>query len=529
MYNNSLIEHLQRADFFGEEVKLVKVIETHISYIFLTGDYAYKIKKPVDYGFLDFSTLEKRKYYCDEELLLNKRLCPDIYIEVLPITKRNNLIELNGSGEIIEYTLKMKEFSQKKIMKNLLEEKKVKKQFIKKINKKLIKFYNSTDKNKHIDKYGRIDKIKKNIFENFTQTEKYIGISINEDIFNYIKKISKLFIDKNINLFDNRVKDKKICDCHGDLHSGNIVLLDDKIYIFDCIEFNKRFRYCDIASDLAFLAMDLDYLNHHYYSSLFIQDYIEKTKDFEILKILHFYKSYRAYVRGKVLSFNLNNESDYNKRKNIINQAKKYFDLSRYYSSLIEINIKKKKPLLLIVFGLTGSGKSTLSMKLSIDYNAEIINTDIIRKKIAGIDIYEKHHNEFNEGLYSPDKIYSTYLRVVEEAARLLSLNKNVVIDATFQKIKYRDSVKKIAKKMKIQPIYIHCITPESVVKQWLKHRVNTKTVSDGRWEIYESQKKMFDPINYNENYIEIDMSKNLYEDRTKYYNDILSTVKGVT
>ena len=529
MDNENIVKFMKKPEFFGKDIKSVETIETHISYIFLTGNFAYKIKKPVNYGFLDFSTLEKRKFYCFEELKLNKRLCPEIYIEILPITKNNNLIELNGKGKVLEYALKMKEFPQEKLMKNLLKKGKITTKEIKKINKILINFYITSKTTDEINRYGKIENIKKNIIENFNQTKSFINKTISEDNYNYINKSVNLFFKKNKKLFNKRILNKNIHDCHGDLHTGNIVITKNKIYIFDCIEFNKRFRYCDTASDLGFLAMDLDYLNYPYTSSFMMKNYIENSNDHDILQILNFYKSYRAYVRGKVNSFNLNNTIKKEKYNIILNEANKYFELSKYYSSLVRIDIKKKKPLFFIICGLTGTGKSTLSMKISIDYNAKIINTDIIRKKIAGMNIFEKHYNDFNTGLYSPNNISSTYEKVIKKARQYLNNDENVIIDATFQKNEYREMVNEIAEEFDVTPIIIQCVAPENIVKKWLEERLKTKTVSDGRWEIYQSQKKIFEPFKIKKNnYLIIDMSKDSFEERKENFNSILLKINGI-
>jgi len=521
----NLIKYMQKPNFFGKDVRSVKIIETHISYVFLTGNFAYKIKKPVNYGFLDFSTLEKRQFYCKKELKLNKRLCPEMYIEILPITKINNKIDLNGVGKVIEYTLKMKEFPQELIMNNLLKKEKINKNDIKKINKILINFYKSTKTTDEINIYGKIENIKKNIIENFDQTKPFIDKSISKDKYDYIKSVVNLFFKKREYVFDNRILNKHIHDCHGDLHTGNIIISKNDINIFDCIEFNKRFRYCDTASDIGFLSMDLDYQNHPYISSFLIKDYIKKSNDRNILQILNFYKSYRAYVRGKVISFNFNNinKKEYNV---FLNKAIKYFDLSKYYTSLIEIELKRKKPLLIIVCGLTGTGKSTLSMKLSIDYNAKVINTDVIRKKSSKINIYEKHHNEINTGLYSYKKILDTYKKVIEHARQFLKNNENVIIDATFQKNEYREMVDEIAKEFSIKPFFIQCTAPDYIIKNWLKDRQKTRTVSDGRWDIYIYQKKIFESFLLKNNHLIIDMSKDSFEERKEFFNSILLKVK---
>jgi aminoglycoside phosphotransferase family enzyme len=285
------------------------------------------VKKPVNFGFLDFSTLEKRKYFCEEEMRLNRRLCPDIYLDVIPITQKNNEIELNGEGEVVDYALKMKEFSQDKIMTNLLKRGKIDEETIGKICTILVDFYNSGERSDEIDNYGKVKAVKQNIDENFEQTRSVVDVAIPKDIYNYIQNVSSMFFDKKKDVFERRIKHGYIHDCHGDLHSGNIVV-SDKIHIFDCIEFNKRFRFCDAASDVSFLAMDLDYLNYPFLSSYLIKNYVEKSNDTGIFDVLNFYKSYRAYVRGKVNGFRLSDPTvDEKEKKEIIETSKKYFDL----------------------------------------------------------------------------------------------------------------------------------------------------------------------------------------------------------
>ena len=526
MAQSDLFEKLKNPAIYGPNVHSIETIQTHISLVLLTGTYAYKIKKPVNFGFLDFSTLEKRKHFCEEEIRLNKRLCPDIYLEVLPITEKNNNISLNGSGKIIEYALKMKEFSQDNIMTNKLQSGQIHEETIDKICSKLVDFYAKGPQTEEINTYGKTEIIQQNIDENFEQTQEVIGTTIDKKVFDTIQNASNNLLSTKKDCFDKRIKKGYIKDCHGDLHSGNIVI-SDKIYIFDCIEFNKRFRYGDIASDIGFLAMDLDYLNHPYLSSYLIDKYIELSKDQDLFTVLNFYKSYRAYVRGKVIGFKLTdphiNKSEQENTRNI---AKKYFELSHYYAALFSLDLQKKRPLLFLVSGLSGTGKSTLSLKLSIDYHAQQINSDIVRKEIAGIDKFEKHLDDINTGLYDPKTTERTYDKIMEKATHHLQKNQNVIIDATLQKEKYRNIAKQIADDTNAILITLQCICPDAIVKQWLEERMTKKTVSDGRWEIYLHQKKTFEPFHSKKNHLEIDMSKQTYTKRMEYFWNILKTVQ---
>ena len=521
-----MLENLKNPEFYGSDVKSIDILQTHISFVALTGKYAYKVKKPVNFGFLDFSTLEKRKYFCEEEMKLNRRLCPDIYLDVIPITRKDNTLELNGDGKIVDYALKMREFPQDKIMTNLIKQGKIYEETIEEICDILVDFYNSGITSREIDNYGELEAIQQNIKENFEQTQSLVDVTIPKDVYVYIKNASNKFFDERKEVFKKRIKGKHIYDCHGDLHSGNIVVSDENIYIFDCIEFNKRFRYCDVASDIGFLAMDLDYLNHPYLSSYLIYKYVEKSHDKGIFDVLNFYKSYRAYVRGKVLGFRLRDKNiSEEERKNTIDSAEKYFDLSQYYASLFSFDLKNKKPLLFIVSGLSGTGKSTISLKISVDYHAHYINTDIIRKELAGIDKFEKHHDKINTGLYSPEKIDYTYEKVMEKTEDLLKNRKNVVLDATFQKMSYRDMARKIAKENNAISVLIKCTCPEKIVKKWLEERQRKKTVSDGRWEIYIHQKETFESFTCKEKHIEIDISEGSYNTRMNSFRKLLATI----
>ena len=302
--NNHIVEAMSKPETYPELTDKIELIQTHISFVFLIDNYVYKIKKPVNFGFLDFSTLEKRKMYCEKELALNRRLCPEIYLSVVPITRQADGLRLGGDGEPLEYALKMKRLPQECIMTYLLWNGKIGKETIDDLAKIVAKFHNEAQTNEEISEIGGIKTVKFNWDENFAQTQKYIGQTVTQDAFDFIQSKINSFIADNAALFQSRLEGNRIRDCHGDLHSGNI-FVTDKIYIFDAIEFNDRFRYSDVAADVAFLAMDLDYQNRSDLADYFIEQYIGYSKDTELTKLLPFYKCYRAYVRGKVVSFRL--------------------------------------------------------------------------------------------------------------------------------------------------------------------------------------------------------------------------------
>jgi len=518
-----LFDQLKNPKFYGPHVTSVQLLQTHISYVALTGTYAYKVKKPVNFGFLDFSTLDKRKYFCEEELRLNKRLCSDMYLDVLPITQKENTLELNGDGTIVEYVLKMKEFPQEYIMTNMLQQGKISEETIDHLCTILVDFYTLQEPSEEIKKYGELQAVKQNIDENFNQTKPMIGYTISKETFWYIKETTTKFFERNKEVFGQRMKQGRIYDCHGDLHSGNIIVAGQNIHIFDCIEFNDRFRFCDVASDIGFLSMDLDYLNYPYLSSYLIQKYVEKSRDTSIYSVLNFYKSYRAFVRGKVHGFQLNDPHiDPKKKNNLVATAQKYFDLSRYYAGLFLLDLQENKPLVFLVVGLSGTGKSTVARKIAVDYHATQINTDVVRKEIAGIDKFEQRHDQFNTGLYDPKKIDDTYEKVMTRAAIFLKKNENVVLDATFQKKKYRDMARHVAAKYHAALVELQCVCPDDVVKKRLEDRLKKKSVSDGRWEIYLQQKTTFEPFSSEDNCLTMDTSDESYEYRMNFFHLLL-------
>lgn len=300
------------------KTKKIDLIQTHISWVFLTEKYAFKVKKPVNFGFLDFSSLGKRKFYCQQELKLNQRLSPQIYLKIIPIKKYGDKVRLAGKGRIIDWALMMRKFPQNKIMDKLLDRNEISSANLKKLAEILSSFHRKAKTNK---KYGQLKTICYNWDENFQQTENYVGKIILKNDFNLIRKNVSSFIERNKSLFLERVKENKIKWCHGDLHSGNIFIDKDKIYVFDCIEFNERFAVQDTASDIAFLIMDLELHQKKPQADFFLKSYLKESRDKEMPKLLDFYKCYRAFVRGKVNSFQ-------NKEK----EAKNYFNLALAYA-----------------------------------------------------------------------------------------------------------------------------------------------------------------------------------------------------
>ncbi len=336
---NEVIEALRAPDAYDEDVEEIELLQTHISYVFLTGDYVYKVKKPVDFGFLDFTTLERRKFYCEEELRVNRRLCEDMYLGVVSINRSSSgKIKIGGEGETVEYAVKMRQMPQERMMTGLLLKGEIGEEVVDEIARLLAEFHETAATGEGVDEYGSAEVITKNWVQNFDQTRELRGSLFDAGEFDFIEKTVLDFIEDNKAFFENRIKEHRIRECHGDVHSGNIfVLSPEEVYIFDAIEFYKAFSCSDVASEIAFLAMDMDFHGRSDLSSYFVDRYIGYSGDEELLFLLPSYKCYRAYVRAKVTSFRLAEPSlEKEERGEVEGLTKRYFTLALRYARSLE-------------------------------------------------------------------------------------------------------------------------------------------------------------------------------------------------
>ncbi|MEN8139617.1 MAG: hypothetical protein ABFR97_00155 [Thermodesulfobacteriota bacterium] len=317
---------------YDHPVDKVDLVQTHISYVLLAGDFVYKFKKPVDFGFLDFTSLAKRQHFVEEELRLNRRLCPDIYLTTLAVTREGNGFALAGSGEVEEYGLKMKRMPEEGMMAEVIGRGELTEDSIDAIVQRLVPFYAAAAVGPEIQGFGKAESVAVNVLENFEQTEGFISDDgpLSQEQFAEISSYAKGFLARE-EIFTSRLA--QVRDCHGDLYSANICLAPDQVYIFDCIEFNERFRYHDVASDVAFLAMDLDFRGLTDLSSYFIESFVARSGDEGLREVLNFYKCYRAYVRGKIGLFTAHApEVDGATQAAALDAAAKYFGLAHSYA-----------------------------------------------------------------------------------------------------------------------------------------------------------------------------------------------------
>jgi aminoglycoside phosphotransferase family enzyme/predicted kinase len=488
---SDLISALQDPQIYPHPPSKIAFIQTHISAIFMTGEYVYKIKKPVNFGFLDFTTLEKRKFYCHQEVMLNRRLCPEIYLGVVEIRWQDGRIHVgSGPGEIVEFAVLMKQLPADCLMDQRLSRKMVTKEDLRKIASKIAHFHLHAATDAKIASFGQVGPIQANLEENFRQTEPYVGRALSAEVHAQTREDSLRFLQQRSALFQQRLTEGKIRDCHGDLHLQHICLAEE-ILIFDCIEFNERFRYSDVAADIAFLLMDLDFHGYAGEGGQLAAFYLSFSRDWRLFLLLDFYKSYRAFIRGKVTCFRLDDPNISGEEKRFaMEEAKRYFHLSSLYAG------RMHRPQLLLTGGLVGTGKSALAQALALVLGAEWLSTDKIRKSLAHLQPQERRLEKFHEGIYSPDFSRQTYQRMLEIAREFLQAGKSAILDGSFKKEEERKKALDLSVQAHADFLFIECQCSEPTIQKRLAERaLDPSQPSDGRWEIFADQRTDYEPV----------------------------------
>jgi len=485
-----LIRALLEPSVYPHPVDTVELVQTHISYVFLAGDFVYKVKKPVDFGFLNFTTLARRRYYCQQEVLLNRRLCPDTYLGVVRIAGEGRRLRVDGRGKVLEYAVKMRRLPALRMMDRLLADGRVSPTMVEAVARRLADFHARSETGPSIDRYGSLAVIDGNWQENFHQWEPYLDDTITAQQDRYLRAYVRSFSIRRRALLEERVRQGHIRDCHGDIRL-DAVCFTDGVCIFDCIEFNRRFRYSDVAADIAFLAMDLDYHGRPDLSERLVQTYARAAGDRQALQLIDFYKCYRAAVRGKVEGFRLTQpEVRPTERHQARQAARTYFRLACRYAAV------QPPPALIITCGLVATGKSAIAHALGEALDAPVISSDVVRKELAGLAPQEHRFEPFERGIYSPDFTARTYDAMLERGRGLLAEGRSVLLDATFGRRDQRQRARALAEEMGARFLCLECRAEEAVIRRRLAERLRTGgDASDARPEIYEAQVQVFEPV----------------------------------
>jgi aminoglycoside phosphotransferase family enzyme len=457
-----LIQAMLDPGFYPHPVREpIQLVQTHISYIFLTGNYAYKVKKPLDFGFLNFTTLERRRYFCQEELRLNQRGAPGLYLQVLPIVQAEGRFQLDGSGEPVEYTLKMRQFPQEQLFSNLLERGELTPLLMEELGRVVAAFHAQAETNDYIRSFGRPEQVRQAFDENYAQTQRYIGGPQTADQYRETQAYTDRFFAERQELFYQRIEQDRIREGHGDLHLGNLCWWEGQILLFDCIEFNEAFRFVDTMYDVSYAVMDLDARHRSDLGNAYLNTYLEETGDWEGLKILPIYLNRQAYVRAKVTSFLLDDPAAAEADK-----ANAFHTAARYYRLAWEYTLPKQGQLFLMA-GLSGAGKSTVARHLARQRGAIHIRSDAVRKHLAGIPLRQRGGPE----VYTPEMTDRTYRRLVQLGVELAREGYSVILDAKFDRQALRGMAIEQAQRCRIPLCILYCHAPEPVLRERLQRR----------------------------------------------------------
>lgn len=465
----------------------IEVIQTHISAVFLTGDFAYKLKKPVNFGFLDFSTLEKRHYFLDRELVMNQPVAPELYLEVLPITSAQGQLSLDGAGEVVDYVLKMRQFPQDSLLSNRLVAGQITESDMVQLGKVVAEFHRQTQTNLAIQAFGNLEQIGKAIADNYRQTERYIGIAQTQQQFAETEAFTRNFLQQKSTVFQQRQNQQKIRECHGDLHLSNICFWNGKFHLFDRIEFNEEFRFVDVIYDIAFTIVDLDVHSRLDLSNRFLNSYLEQTGDWEGVQVLPFYLCRQAYVRAKVQSILLDDPNISPHRKSqALAAAVNFYHLAWQYT-------QPSVGRLIIMSGLSGSGKSTVARQIAPQLKAIHLRSDAVRKHLAQIELSERGKAD----LYSAAMTERTYARLLELGILLVRQGFTIILDGKFDRQRWRESAIQSAISEGLSLTFLQCVAPLAVLRDRILHRQGD--ISDATPDLLEAQLQQAEPFTASE------------------------------
>lgn len=479
------LETLLQPERYPEPTSAVRHLQTHISHLFLTDQFVYKVKKPVDFGFLDFTTLERRRHFCHEELRLNRRLSPDIYLEVVALhDDGSGGLCFGDEGQVIDYAVKMRRLPEERMLARLLDAGQVTPAEIEAIARTVAAFHAVAATDQRIASFGSLATIRANWLENLQQTIPYCGITLSTADHQLIGDWALATLDSAADCFEERVTGGFIRECDGDLHSENICL-DGQVHIFDCIEFNEQFRCSDTAADVAFLAMDLENHGRRDLAEWFVAAYCQESGDTGLLAVLSLYLVNRAFIRGKVESFRLDDPLiPAAERQAAADRGARFFRLARGYV------LRRRLPrMLLLTCGPTGCGKSRFAAELAFQLGIAHLQADRERKQLAGVRPTER-----GAAIYTADWNRATYQQLAMLAAAELAAGRSVVVDATFRSAADRERFARLAAEQGVPLTICELVCPAEVVRQRLALREQAgDSVSDGTWRVYQQQVATFE------------------------------------
>jgi len=487
---SKLIASMNNPVAFGHPVSYIRLIETHISWILLTGNYAYKIKKPVDFGFLDFSTLAKRRHFCAEELRLNRRFAPQIYLDVVGIHGSETAPQINGKGEVIEYAVKMLEFPQQCLLSNYAANQQLNPDIIDAIADRVSEIHSGSERADAGSEYGSAAEAAHWSDENLMHIANAIPA---ENLPNSYFELKRWYRENSelLEVIDARKFDGFVRECHGDLHLGNMALINDVVTLFDCIEFNPELRWIDPISEVAFVAMDLHARGYPGFCWRFLNRYFESSGDYAGIALLRYYFVYRALVRAKVEALRVDQEAcASDSYPQHIAPAIEYIGLASQWAA-------SHRAGLIIMHGLSGSGKSTVAAQLVEALGAIQIRSDVERKRLFDLAARANSESALDQGIYTPQATAATYQRISEIAAGIMAADFTVIVDATLLQESQRRPLLELESAHPCKRIIIDCVAPAEELRRRIIERENDP--SEANLAVLEQQLTAQQPISQQE------------------------------
>lgn len=490
----SLIEKLKNPELYPHPVREFHLYETHSSMVLTTGDYVYKIKKAVDFGFLDYSTVEKRKFHCEREIAFNKKLAEDIYLEVVPIYGDSEHPSFEPQGEPFEYAVKMRQFPQHAILGQLLQDKKLTPTMIEQLAVTINQFHEQAEIANNNTEYGNPEHIHRFAMDNFNETLPLLSDEQEIVQLKTLANLTQLCYDGIRDKLRQRKEQGWVRRCHGDMHLNNIVMIADRPIIFDCIEFNEDFIWTDVMGDLGFIIMDLDEHNKPELARLLLNSYLEQTDDYSALTVLPYFCAYRAMVRAKVDQLRLTQPG--------LSAADKRTIHKHYQQclTLVKHYLEPRQPMLIIMNGLSGSGKSTVAQQIATRIGAVQIRSDVERKRLAGLSANADSQSGLYQDLYQPSVTDSVYQHLADLTQRIIAAGFSVVVDATFLRQELREIFIRLSSKLDVPLTIVQCKAPENVLRERVAQRKqDIDDASEARLEVLEYQLKHHDLLTQKE------------------------------
>jgi uncharacterized protein len=486
-----VVGFLSDAASYPHHPREVTLLQTHASWVFIASPFVYKVKKPVNLGFLDFSTLELRRADCEREIELNRRLAEDVYLGLERICERNGRLHFGEEGTVVEWAVKMRELDSRFILKRLLHEESVTAADIDRLVDTLERFYKAQPPLPRKVSISAIEHLRHDVEDNFKVALQFVGRSLSQLTLNAISRYAHEFLARHGRVFDARAADGWVRDCHGDLHLDHIHLSPEAVRIYDCLEFNSDLRHIDIACDLAFLAMDLDFNGRPDLARRIVERFARDLRDDGMRSVMDFYKCYRACVRGKVESLHATAETvEAGETFESFDLAQRYFQLALRYA------VTGSVPRAFVFMGGVGTGKSALAEAFGRETVWSVLSSDRLRKTLAGIPETHRGNEDERAALYSAEMTRRTYDRLFESTLASLHHGNSIILDATFSNRAVRDQLKRVLESAGYQaPLWIEACASEPVVLDRLRARAHLDSiVSDARSEDLETLNARYEP-----------------------------------